>query len=427
MYDYLYKVKLSGFATKEGTTMALSGMSVGIIGGSIAGCAAAIALGRAGMSVEVFERSATGLMDRGSGIGIPGPLRSELMARGYLAEDFPSVEMKKRWWQFPDGTPEGRQLWTQTTPAFANNWGNLWQALRKNVPDDIYHDGKKLVGFETAADGVSVAFEDGTTRNFDLLVGADGYHSLVRKSLHPTVAPEYAGYVLWRGNYPERDVPDRQMIEAMDAEGAWLTVPFEGGHGVLYMIPDFDGSTTPGHRRVNWAIYAPCPEAQPLDGVNSVPPGGVTEAAYEAFKTLLAERFPPAIRDLVGRSAHEDVSMQPIYDSIVDTYVGPRTLLIGDAGTMTRPHTATGATKALEDALALEDLTQDESDLAEVLRRYDERRCDTAKTVSEIGRRIGQAQVTATPDWAAMSGADFEAWHKAILSGDRLYLYDEAG
>ncbi|PUB10914.1 FAD-dependent monooxygenase [Yoonia sediminilitoris] len=405
--------------------MTIQGLNVGVIGGSIAGCAAATALSRAGCNVEVFERSSKGLTDRGSGIAIPGQLRADLMERGYLPRDFPNCEMKTRWWQFPDNTTQGRRLWTQATPAFANNWGNLWRALRRNVPTDNYHEGRRLSDFTETETGVVAQFHDGEARNFDLLIGADGYHSVVRSKMHPQAKPEYAGYVLWRGNYPEAEVDDKSLIDAIDTDFAWLTVPFEGGHGVLYMIPDLDGSNMPGHRRVNWAVYAPCPMAQQLNGIESVPPGAVEKAAFVEFQRLLNDDFPKAIRDLIAHTRHEDVSIQPIYDSVVDTYTSDRTLLIGDAGTMARPHTASGATKALEDALSLEDLAGTVDDLAELLARYDAQRCAQAKTLSQIGRRIGRAQVLETPDWGTMSSADFEDWHKAIMSGDTLYLYGE--
>lgn len=403
--------------------MGMNGLKVGIIGGSISGCASAIALHRAGCEVDIFERSSRGLMDRGSGIGVPGPLRAELMEKGYLPSGFTGCEMKPRWWQFPDGTPQGRRIWTQPTAAFANNWGNLWQALRENVPDGDYHEGRRLTNFVETHNGVMAQFDDGIERTFDLLVGADGYHSVVRNKMHPNAQPEYAGYVLWRGNYPESRLSDAHLIDAISQEYAWLTVPFPGGHGVLYMIPGFDGNITRGQRRVNWAIYNRCPKAQQLDGVESIPPGAVTNAAFAELRTLLSERFPPAIRDLILLSQQEEVSIQPIYDSIVDTYVSKSTMLIGDAGTMTRPHTASGATKALEDALALEAVAKDTDTISELLSRYDTLRCGQAKTVSEIGRRIGQAQVIETPDWGNMTSADFESWHNAILAGDNLYLY----
>lgn len=176
--------------------MSLDGLKIAVIGGSIAGCAAATALTRAGCNVEIFERSSRGLMDRGSGIGLPGPLRATLMENGYLPKGFPSCEMKSRWWQFPDGSRDGTRLWTQATPAFANNWGNLWRALRETVSDDIYHEGKMLTEFTETALGVTVVFQDEEARNFDLLIGADGYNSVVRQRMHPHVETEYAGYAL---------------------------------------------------------------------------------------------------------------------------------------------------------------------------------------------------------------------------------------
>ena len=62
--------------------MKIEGSTVGIVGGSIAGCAAATALARLGCHVEVFERSSGELRDRGSGIAIPLALRDELVTAG---------------------------------------------------------------------------------------------------------------------------------------------------------------------------------------------------------------------------------------------------------------------------------------------------------------------------------------------------------
>ena len=403
--------------------MSMKGKKVGIIGGSVSGCAAASAFSRAGCDVEVFERSSHGLKDRGSGVDTPGPLRAELAAKGYLPSNYPYCETKVRWWQFPDGSRRGRRLWTQPSPAIANHWGNLWTALRDLVPDDVYHDGKALDAFDETEEAVTVRFTDGTEREFDLLVGADGYHSAVRKKLHPEAEPEFADYILWRGNYPEAGLDDTSLIEALDRDKARLIVPFPGGHSLVYMIPEFDGSNTPGDRRVNWGVYGRCPRALKLNGIESEPPGSITSTVFADLQSLLATHFPPAIAELIAHSRREDVSIQPIYDSIVDTYVSNRILLIGDAGTLTRPHTASGATKALEDALAIESLAEEAGDLPELLSRYNSERCTKAKTISEIGRRIGQAQVVDTPDWGSMTPPDFEHWTKSILAGDRLYIF----
>lgn len=405
--------------------MSIKGKKIGIIGGSLSGCTAAIAFLRAGCDVEVFERSSHGLKDRGAGIDIPEPLRAELVAKDYVPSDYTFCKSILRWWQFPDGSRLGRRLWTQHSHTAANNWGNLWSALRNRVPNDIYHEGKVLVDFDETETTVVARFADDTEREFDLLVGADGYHSEVRKELHPEAEPVYADYILWRGNYREAELDDTSLIEALDREDARLVVPFPGGHSIVYLIPDFGGASTPGNRRVTWGVYAPCPRALKLKGIESEPPGSITPEVFSDLQSLLAAHFPPAVADLIAHTQREEVSIQPIYDSVVDTYISKRILLIGDAGTLTRPHTASGATKALEDALAIETLGKEAGDLSELLSRYNAQRCQRARIISEISRRIGQVQVVDTPNWADMTPADFEEMIQSILRGEELYLYDE--
>lgn len=405
--------------------MSLKGMKVGIIGGSISGCAAAFALAKNGFEVEVFERSSNGLRDRGSGIAIPKALRAQLIEKGYLPDNYPNCTLAKRRWMYPDGTLIGKCLAEQPTPAYTNNWGNLWAALRSNVPDSAYLEGKTLNSFNETTTGVQVTFEDGDERQFDLLIGADGYSSAVRHALHPDATPAFAGYVLWRGNYPESELQDHSAIEMMDRDNTWITVPFCGGHGVIYMIPDFDGTKAPGGRRVNWAIYAKVPNGLILDGIESIPPGLVPAVSFNELQALLHDHFPPTIGDVIRNSKHADISIQPIYDSQVDTYISKRVLLMGDAGTVNRPHTASGATKALDDALALEEIAGTTDRIDELLKGYDAQRCEAAKTLCGIGRRIGRAQVEETPDWESMDQHSFDAWTQATLAGDKLYLYGQ--
>ena len=100
-------------------------------------------------------------------------------------------------------------------------------------------------------------------------------------------------------------------------------------------------------------------------------------------------------------------------------------MLIGDAGTVSRPHTGSGATKALQDALALEQLAQEHSDWDDLLAAYNTERVEVGRSLVEMGRRIGRAQVEETPDWGSMSPHDFEAWTEATLAGEQLYLYGD--
>ena len=64
-------------------------MKIGIVGGSIAGCFAAILLQKEGYDVTVFERSKTELVGRGGGVGTTSALLKQLQKEGILPEEFP--------------------------------------------------------------------------------------------------------------------------------------------------------------------------------------------------------------------------------------------------------------------------------------------------------------------------------------------------
>src|SRR5215471_5855392 len=406
--------------------MMVRGSHVGIVGGSIAGCATAIALERLGCNVQVFERSSGALRDRGSGIAIPLALRDDLINFGYLPADYAHCLATLRWWILADGTPSGRLLWTQQGLAAHNNWGVLWRSLRAGVADARYLDGVTLHEFSQDAGGVTAVFDNGSSQRFDLLVGADGYRSMIRQQLMPLTGPEYAGYILWRGNYPESRLRNRAAIQRGTEAGAWHYVCLDGGHGIVYMIPNFDDRTDPGHRRVNWGIYAPQPPGLDFSEPTSIPPGGVTHALYRHLDELLTSGFPPDYGAVIRESPLEEVSIQPIYDDLVDSYVHGRVMLIGDAGTVTRPHTGSGATKALQDALCLARLGQEHKEWPALLATYDTERTAAGVSLVQLGRRLGRDLVEHTPDWGTMTAGDFEAWTKRTLSGERLYFYGNA-
>jgi 2-polyprenyl-6-methoxyphenol hydroxylase-like FAD-dependent oxidoreductase len=402
----------------------VAGSRVGIVGGSIGGCAAAIALGRLGCEVDVFERSSGALHDRGSGIAIPIPLRDELIDHGYLPSDYPNLPQVGRRWVAADGTDTGATLWQMAGPMVTNNWGVLWRSLRGQVDDRTYHDGCEVRSIDQSGDGVTISFADGTSRTFDVVLGADGYRSALRPLVAAEPDPVFAGYVLWRGNFPEAELTNRAEWDRVADERVWISVGFDGGHGVVYPIPDFDSDGSPGSRRVNWAIYAPTPDGLEVSGTTSLPPGSISEPVFHQLRELIEREFPPSIRPLFA-SPRLEVSIQPIYDLTIDRYVNDRIVLLGDAGTLSRPHTGSGATKAMQDARLLETLGGEHLTWGPLLAAYDTDRTATGNSLVEVGRRIGRDQVEQTPPWLEMSAEDFERWTKGTLSGQQLYLYGD--
>lgn len=412
--------------------MDVRGSRVGIVGGSIGGCAAAIALGRLGCDVTVFERSSGALRDRGSGIAIPLDLRNELIERDYLPagyrcwpDDATPDDIRRagaRRWVIADGSSAGRLLWDQPGggAAVCNNWSVLWQGLRARVPDAAYRDGSTVTAVAQDDTGVDVVLHDGVTERFDVVVGADGYRSSVRGLVNAEAAPRFAGYVLWRGNFPEAELTDRRAWDEIVTTTSTPVVAFDGGHAVMYPIPDFEGLG--GGLRVNWAIYAPAPPELELAGPSSIPPGAVPPAVFAQLEHLRAAVIPADLQPLWAGSP-DIVSIQPVYDETVDRYVDGRLALIGDAATLARPHTGSGATKAMRDARCLEQLGAEHHDWPSLLAAYDADRTPVGRALVELGRRIGRDQVEQTPPWADMTPDDFDAWAAGSLGGERLYFY----
>ena len=383
--------------------MSVAGSRVAVIGGSIAGCAAAIAARRAGCEVTVFERSHADLRDRGFGIAIPVPLRTELEARGYLDADMPTCRVSWLAWTVRDGElPGGRVMLRQPFAGVHNNWGVLWRTLARRVPEEVYrHD--TVLAVRTDAGSVTMRTEDGRTRRYDLAIGADGYRSRVRDVVAPEAHLSYAGYVLWRGTYPHERMPDGAPE---DLHRSSVFVVFPGGHGGFYLIPD----RRPDRCLLNWVIYTAPPASLRRAGVRSLPPGTVDDGLRSYFDRIARAHLPPYWVEALRRTRIGEMSVQPIYDVTVPRYVSGRLALAGDAAALTRPHTGAGASKALEDARALERALLGHDDLDAALAEYDERRRPVGNALVDLGRRLGRDRVEQTPAWDRMTTTDFLAW-----------------
>ncbi len=126
-------------------------LTIGIVGGSIAGCSAAILLGREGHTVRVFERSTGRLVGRGGGLGTPGPVLEALIEQDVIDADFPHLSASAM--PFIIRTPEYERLgyspWQMPMNFRAFHWSSLWNCLRKRVPENLNHQGCEVVNAKT--------------------------------------------------------------------------------------------------------------------------------------------------------------------------------------------------------------------------------------------------------------------------------------
>jgi 2-polyprenyl-6-methoxyphenol hydroxylase-like FAD-dependent oxidoreductase len=111
-----------------------SGLHVGIVGGSITGCATAIALVSAGHRVEVFERSRGHLRDHGAGIGTPPSVIAAFHARGMIDAAMPVLHAWRAAHVGRAGEARlGRAGWVAPLSIDLLTWGDLHRSLRERV------------------------------------------------------------------------------------------------------------------------------------------------------------------------------------------------------------------------------------------------------------------------------------------------------
>jgi len=382
----------------------MTGEHVAVIGGSVAGCAAALALRQAGIDVTVFERTSDGLQDRGVGIGMQSDLYRELESAGYLDASVPYLPMATRKWITRDeGANGGRVIGVMDFDARTYNWGLLWQALRDRVPDTVeYRAGCRVASVLDGGDKVTVALADGSEERFDAVLGADGYRSTVRAAMFPDTRPEYAGYLLWRGTLPAADHAD------LFQDNETVYVGYPGGHLVTYLIPGRDGRPI-----VNWGAYStPPPGLAPRwDDPTSQPPAELLD-----HLAVIGESLPPHWREVIQATPVERMLTQPIYDVITPALAAGRLALIGDAAAVARPHTGAGAVKALQDAVALRSILGEGIGLPEALRVFDQQRGPMHRLLVGLGRELGRVLVLETPDWARLDATGLDEWWDAAIA-----------
>ena len=232
-------------------------MRVGIVGGSIAGCAAAALLHRAGHDVIVFERSGSDLVSRGAGIGMPTAVWQDMMAHGLIDETLPACRTDYiRYVTRGSGTGGQRWLGDVRMSLALVNWAHLYQGLRRGVPDELYRSAAAVERIQARPDGTTLHLRPGGSVDFDLVVCADGYRSMGRTLIDPDATPRYRGMVVWRGLLPESDL----RVDPLDGCDG-VRPMYQGGHGLMYYVPGPGQSTEPGQRLLMWGYYLRVPQS----------------------------------------------------------------------------------------------------------------------------------------------------------------------
>src|SRR4051812_6828754 len=202
-----------------------------------------------------------------------------------------------------------------------------------------------------------VTFSDGTSAGFDLVVGADGIDSAMRKVIHPHIEPAYRSFCAWRTVKPCTDFD-----------------------------PVFRLSTTQGRFFGSFPV-APNAMYAFLLAHNAEVPALSRDERLATFKALAGEFRENVSRLIQQQEDPSRVIFVPVREVETPSYFHDRVLLIGDAAHAFPPLLAQGAAMAIEDAVALAQLLAEVSDIEEVLRLYESKRRPRLETMRAAVRR----------------------------------------
>ena len=367
---------------------------IGIIGGGIGGLAAAIALRELGSEPVVFEQ-ATAFGRVGADINLtPNAVRAldglGVGPRLRATAARPTHRISRTW---DTGEETSRLPMSDAAqaqygaPQLTMHRADLLQALTDVLPADTIRLGARLEEVAEGADAVRATFADGRAEEFDILVGADGIHSVVRTALQGPEHPTFTGVVAYRAVIP-MDRLDANLPN-LDAFTKWW------GPQEQTQIVSF-----PLNRGRDLFVFATTPQDSWREESWSCP-GDVRElrAAYA--------HFHPEARALL--QACDAVLKSALYvRDPLPRWSSERATLLGDACHPMMPFMAQGAGQAIEDAVVLARcLHAPDDDAAGPSARLD--RYQRARRDRTARIQVGSRQNT---------------WLKTGGNGDWVYSYD---
>ncbi|MDG4808520.1 FAD-dependent monooxygenase [Micromonospora sp. WMMD1120] len=319
-----------------------TGVRVLIVGGGVAGLATVAALRDWGATVDVVER-ASGPTDSGAGIYLTGNATRVLDVLNFR-EPVADVAVEIR--RQRSANQRGRRLfdidvaalWQGVGPCVSLPRALLHRALLAGVADAPIRWGRQPVALAREGDLIAVEFDDGSAGRYDLVIGADGVHSAVRR--------------LAFDGHPARDLGQyayRWVAPRIDDEPFWSV---QLGRGRQFL-------TIPISAEQTYCYYN--------DGPAVDRPG---------WRDDVAATFTEPAAIMLKALDHDDSTVHagPNQEVVLDSWTRGPVLLIGDAAHATSPNMAQGAAMALEDAVVLASSLAAADSVAEALRGYEARR-----------------------------------------------------
>lgn len=346
-----------------------------VIGGGIGGLTAALALRRVGVAVSVFEQ-APAIEAVGAGISL---WSNAMQALRQVGVDERIAALGTRLTGGHVMTSGGKRLSRMAyrditppdaAPSVCVHRADLQGALLEALGDDDLTTGAACTGVETNDGEAVAAFADGRRERADMLIGADGIHSAVRRNLFGDEATRYAGHTCWRGMCPYEN-------DELSRGESVLTI---GRGGKFGLFPCGDG-------RAYWFAVHQCP-AKGTDG----------DDGRKADVLRLIDGWRGPAIDAVTATDESAILRNDLVDRPPRQAWGRgRVTLLGDSIHATTPNLGQGACQAIESAITLAACVRDGDDLEATLRAYESRRRARTAMVTRQSWKLGRTLVMRQP------------------------------
>ena len=360
-----------------------------IAGAGIGGLVAGLALLQRGIEVEIFER-ASELREAGAGVQLSANGTRVLIALG-LEEEMQAVAAEPsgkqirlfstgRTWKLFDLGASSRAIYG--APYWMMHRGDLQRVLldafETRAPGRLHLDCH-CIGFDQDRDGIWLRLANGERHRGDVVVGADGVHSEIRRQIGGDAKPFFSGVAAWRGLVPMERLPASQQ---RDVGTNWVG---PGGHVITYPV-----------RRGELLNFVGIFEGESWS-VESWTEAGTREACSRSFAGW-NEEIHAIIESLDVPYKWALLGREPL-----ERFVVGRACLIGDAAHPTLPFLAQGGNMAIEDGMVLARCL-DNFPPIEALERYQASRL--ARTNAIVVKSAENAKRFHNPALAHAEGAD---------------------
>jgi 2-polyprenyl-6-methoxyphenol hydroxylase-like FAD-dependent oxidoreductase len=390
-------------------------VKVVVCGGGIGGLTLGLSLHAAGIEVDVYE-AAPEVKELGVGINVLPHAVRELTELG-LADELAAVGLEtselamfnrhgQEIWREPSGLADGYR-WPQYSIHRGRLLGLLYRACLERLGADRVHTGHEGVSFSGEPAGATLHFADGSSATADVLVGADGIGSMVRRQLYPDEgAPLWNGVTMFRAvSLSEPPLTGRSMV--LIGRSGWraviypISAPGADGRAEVNLVLDAKVSESGAMPRQDWHHEVDRDKVRELFGpmrFDWVDVGALIDAAEEWWQYPMADRDP------------------------LPRWSFGRVTLMGDAAHPMYPVGSNGASQAIVDArtLAYELATKPEIEAA--LESYEASRRPLTAAVVAANRDLTAVRCMEQAEERATDG--FERIEDVFAPGELQELAD---